>query len=277
MKRTSIILTFLAVVVCLSACKKVPRSGKVNFKSSTDSLSYALGYIEANNFKKSFERIPFQIDSADYKNIAIAIAKTKLTKSYSDFRIKQFDSINEDAFYKGFLNELAYGKSYFSEMSADFYLRKIFNEKKAVQDSMRKELQKTNLLKGQKFLEENKKRKEIITTESGLQYEIVEKGTGKIPVASDRVKCVYHGTLLDGTVFDSSKERGDTTTFYVNRVVKGWTEALQLMPEGSEWKLYVPADLGYGERGSGEKIGPNETLIFDINLIEVIEKKDKKK
>lgn len=275
MSRTKIILAFLTVVVCASACKKIPRSGKVNFKSSTDSLSYALGYIEANSFKKNFEQAPFQIDSIDYINIAKAIAKTNLTKRYSDFRIKQFDELNEEAFYKGFVNELAYGKSYFSELSADIYLRKIFEQKKIVKDSLRKEQGKTNLLNGKKFLEKNKKRKEITTTESGLQYEILKKGTGKKALATDKVKCVYHGTLLDGSIFDSSKERGDTTTFGVRNVIKGWTEALKIMPEGSEWRIYIPSELAYGEQGKGEKIGPNETLIFDLNLIKVIEKKKK--
>jgi FKBP-type peptidyl-prolyl cis-trans isomerase len=274
MKRSSLILAFLAVIAIFSACNKVPRSGKLKFKNNVDSVSYALGYIEANNFKKNFNQVPFKMDSIAYVHFAKAIAKTTLSERYTDFRNNQFDSLNEEAFYKGFLNELAYGKSYFSETSADIYLRKIFNQKKTVKDSLRKEEGKANLAKGKKFLEENKARKEVIETESGLQYEIMKEGTGKIPDAKDRVKCVYHGTLLDGTVFDSSKERGDTTSFGVNRVIKGWTEALQLMPEGSEWKLYIPADLAYGERGSGQKIGPNETLIFDINLVEVVESKN---
>ncbi|WP_421920041.1 FKBP-type peptidyl-prolyl cis-trans isomerase [Marinifilum sp.] len=274
MKKSSLIIAFLAVIVCFSACKKVPRAGKMKFANSVDSLSYALGYIEANNFKKNFSQLPFEMDSVAFVHFARAIAKTKLSETYVDFRNNQFNGLNDKAFYKGFLNELAYGKSYFSEMSADMYLRKIFNQQKAIKDSIRAETGKVNLAKGQKFLEENKARKEVIETQSGLQYEIITKGNGKIADKKDRVKCVYHGTLLDGTVFDSSKERGDTTAFGVNRVIKGWSEALQLMPEGSEWKLYIPSDLAYGERGS-KKIGPNETLIFDINLVEVIEKKKK--
>jgi FKBP-type peptidyl-prolyl cis-trans isomerase FklB len=271
MRRSSLIIAFLAVVVSFSACKKVSRSGKVKFTSSTDSVSYALGYIEANNYKKSFNQLPFEMDSIAKINFAKAIAKTELSKRYTDFRKNQFKELNEEIFYKGFINELAYGKSYFTEMSADLFLRKIFEENKAIKDSIRKELAKDNLKKGQEFLLENKSRNEIVETESGLQYEIIKTGNGKTAQAFDRVKCVYHGTLLDGSVFDSSKERGDTTSFGVNRVIKGWTEALQLMPEGSEWRLYIPADLAYGERGSGEKIGPNETLIFDLNLVEVIE------
>ena len=275
MKRSSLIIAFFVVLISFSACKKVPRSGKLKFTSSVDSVSYALGYIEANNFKKTFERVPFEMDSVAMVHFARAIAKTKLSEKYVTFRNNQFDELNEEAFYKGFINELAYGKSYFSEMTADVYLRKVFEQKKAVKDSIKNELAKVNLQKGKDFMVENKSRKGITETESGLQYEILKEGKGKIAGAKDRVKCVYHGTLLDGTVFDSSKERGDTTAFGVNRVIKGWTEALQLMPEGSEWRLYIPADLAYGERGSGQKIGPNETLIFDINLVEVMEKKKK--
>lgn len=273
MKRSSLIIAFLAVIVSFSACKKVPRSGKVKFANSVDSVSYALGYIEAMNYAKGLAQVPFEMDSVAKIQFAKAIAKTKLSKRYLEFRKKQFEDLNEEVFYKGFINELAYGKSYFSEMSADIYLRKIFEQKKAAKDSIRKELGKANLQKGQDFLKENKARKEVVETESGLQYEVLKEGTGKTAGLTDRVKCVYHGTLMDGTVFDSSKERGDTTAFGVNRVIKGWTEALQIMPEGSEWRLYVPADLAYGERGSGQKIGPNEMLIFDINLVEVVEKK----
>lgn len=273
MRSSKVILTVLITVIALSSCNKVPRSGKLKFRNSTDSISYALGYIEAVNFKRSFERTPFQMDSLSYIHFAKAVAKTSLNKRYTDFRINQFDDFNEDIFYKGFINEFAYGKSYFSEMSADIYLRKVFEKKKILKDSLRKEQTKINLKKGVNFLIKNAKRPEVKQTKSGLQYEIIKKGKGSIPKMNSQVRCVYHGTFLNGTVFDSSKERGDTTSFYVNGVIKGWTEALQMMPEGSEWKIYVPSNLAYGENGSGDKIGGNETLIFDINLIEVVKEK----
>ncbi|WP_372752149.1 FKBP-type peptidyl-prolyl cis-trans isomerase [Labilibaculum sp.] len=276
MKQNRIILVLLALVLSFSACRKVDRSGKMEFQSSTDSISYALGYIEATNFVKMMEKTPFQFDSIEQVQMAKAIAKTQLAKKYKDFRTSQFDSINSEAFYKGFINELAYGKSYFTNTKADFYLRKMFKQKKEEKEAIRKELGEKNLAKGEKFLENNRTKEGIHVTESGLQYEILTEGTGKIAEKSDRVKCVYHGTLIDGTVFDSSLERGDTTSFRVNRVVKGWTEALQIMPEGSKWRLYLPAELGYGEKGNGEKIGPNEALIFDLNLVEVVENKRKK-
>ncbi len=122
---------------------------------------------------------------------------------------------------------------------------------------------------GKKFLAENAKRPGVITLPSGLQYEIIKKGTGEIPIASSVVSTHYHGTLLDGTVFDSSVERGEPAQFGVGQVIAGWTEALQLMPVGSKWKLYIPYNLAYGERGAG-KIKPYSTLIFDIELLEIV-------
>lgn len=122
---------------------------------------------------------------------------------------------------------------------------------------------------GKKFLEENGKRSEVKTLPSGLQYEIIKEGTGEKPTSLDKVTTHYTGRLIDGTVFDSSVERGQPATFPVGGVIKGWTEALQLMPVGSKWKLYIPYNLAYGERGAGAQIGPYSTLIFDIELISI--------
>ncbi len=123
--------------------------------------------------------------------------------------------------------------------------------------------------KGEKFLAENAKRPGVKVTASGLQYEIMVAGTGPIPKATDKVKTHYHGTLLDGKVFDSSVQRGQPIDFPVNGVIQGWQEALQLMPVGSKWKLFVPSNLAYGERGAGASIGPYETLIFEVELIAI--------
>lgn len=122
---------------------------------------------------------------------------------------------------------------------------------------------------GKEFLAQNGKRAEVTTLPSGLQYEIITKGTGAIPTLSDKVTTHYHGTLIDGTVFDSSVDRGQPASFPVSGVIKGWTEALQLMPVGSKWKLFIPYDLAYGERGAGAQIGPYSTLVFDIELLEI--------
>lgn len=127
-----------------------------------------------------------------------------------------------------------------------------------------------NIEKGKTFLEENKKDPSIVTLPSGLQYKVLKEGNGKKPKATDRVKCDYEGTLIDGTLFDSSIKRGEPATFPLNQVIPGWTEALQLMSEGSKWRLYIPANLGYGEAGAGEMIPPHSTLIFDVELIEVL-------
>ena len=140
---------------------------------------------------------------------------------------------------------------------------------KFINESIQKEAGK-NLEAGMKFLAENKKKDSVIEMESGLQYKILKEGKGKIAGPTDTVRCHYHGTLIDGTVFDSSVQRGQPAEFPVNGVIKGWTEALQLMPVGSKWTLFVPPNLAYGQQGAGGVIGPNTTLIFDVELLEIV-------
>ncbi len=123
---------------------------------------------------------------------------------------------------------------------------------------------------GKDFLEANGKRDGVITLESGMQYEIITEGKGAIPKSTDRVKVHYHGTLIDGNVFDSSVARGEPATFGVTQVISGWVEALQLMPVGSKWKLYIPSELAYGAQGAGQQIGPYATLIFEVELLEIV-------
>jgi FKBP-type peptidyl-prolyl cis-trans isomerase FklB len=124
-----------------------------------------------------------------------------------------------------------------------------------------------NVSEGKAFLEANGKRGEVVTLKSGLQYEILKEGNGPIPKANNTVKVHYHGTLIDGTVFDSSVQRGQPATFGVTQVISGWVEALQLMPVGSKWKLFIPSNLAYGSQGAGQHIGPHTTLIFDVELL----------
>jgi FKBP-type peptidyl-prolyl cis-trans isomerase FklB len=126
-----------------------------------------------------------------------------------------------------------------------------------------------NKKEGEAFLEANKKKDGVITLPSGLQYKILKEGSGAKPTATQTVKCNYRGTLIDGKEFDSSYKRGEPTEFPVGQVIKGWTEALQLMPVGSKWQLYIPSNLAYGENGGGSMIGPNAVLIFDIELISI--------
>ncbi len=127
-----------------------------------------------------------------------------------------------------------------------------------------------NLNEGREFLEKNSKKAGITSLPSGLQYEVIKEGTGVKPKATDKVKVHYHGTLLNGTVFDSSVERGQPASFGVNQVIRGWVEALQLMPVGSKWKLYIPSDLAYGQQGAGSSIEPNSTLIFEVELLDIL-------
>ena len=123
---------------------------------------------------------------------------------------------------------------------------------------------------GEAFLEANKKREGVTTLASGLQYEVINVGLGKKPAATDKVQCHYEGTLIDGTIFDSSIKRGEPAVFGVNQVIRGWVEALQLMQEGAKWRLYIPYDMAYGEHGAGEMIPPYSALVFDVELIKVL-------
>lgn len=127
-----------------------------------------------------------------------------------------------------------------------------------------------NIEQGKAFLSENQNREGVKTLASGLQYEVITEGHGKMAQATDRVKCHYEGTLIDGTLFDSSVKRGEPAVFGVNQVIPGWVEALQLMPEGSKWKLYIPSELAYGAQGAGEMIPPHSALVFEVELIEVL-------
>lgn len=139
------------------------------------------------------------------------------------------------------------------------YFHKITEEKGAVVK-----------IEGEKFLEENKKKSGVTTTESGLQYSVIKMGDGPKPTATDKVKTHYHGTLTNGTVFDSSVDRGEPVEFPVNGVIKGWTEALQLMPVGSKWKLFIPYSLAYGERAAGPQIPAYSALVFEVELLEIV-------
>jgi FKBP-type peptidyl-prolyl cis-trans isomerase len=140
----------------------------------------------------------------------------------------------------------------------------------AHQQEARQQAIEKNKKSGEAFLAANKDKPGVVTLPSGLQYKIIEPGTGPKPTAADSVVCNYRGTLIDGTEFDSSYKRGQAATFPVGQVIKGWTEALQLMPVGSKWQLFIPPDLAYGERGTnGGPIGPNETLVFEVQLVSI--------
>jgi len=130
---------------------------------------------------------------------------------------------------------------------------------------------RANREKGAKFLEENKKKKGVVTLPSGLQYKVITEGTGPVPKAADTIECHYRGTLIDGTVFDSSYQRGKPATFQVSGVIQGWIQALQMMKVGSRWELYIPPDLAYGDRGAGSVIKPGATLIFEVEVLGIVD------
>lgn len=151
-------------------------------------------------------------------------------------------------------------------------IQKYFTALEAKQQENAKVLGEANAKAGRDFLDANGKREEVKITPSGLQYEVLKQGEGPKPEATDRVVVHYTGKLIDGTVFDSSEERGEPATFGVTQVIPGWVEALQMMNAGSQWRLFIPSDLAYGPQGAGGVIGPNQTLIFDVTLLEVVGK-----
>lgn len=197
-------------------------------------ISYALGLSMGNNFRSSGIKT---LDIKDFSDGVAAVfdnAKPKMTYDEAKLEIKNF-----------------------------------FEALEAEQHAAAAKMGEVNEAAGKQFLDENGKRVEVKTTASGLQYEVLNEGSGKQPTASDRVTVHYTGKLIDGTVFDSSVERGEPATFGVTQVIPGWVEALQMMKEGAKWRLFIPSNLAYGPNGAGNVIGPNSTLIFDVELIKV--------
>jgi FKBP-type peptidyl-prolyl cis-trans isomerase FklB len=170
---------------------------------------------------------------------------------------------------QGLSDALAGNKMLLTDQQAKAVLTQLKQQVQAAQMQKMEALAVTNKQEGEAFLTSNKTKEGVVTLPSGLEYKILQPGTGPKPTANDMVVCNYRGTLLNGTEFDSSYKRGQPATIPVGRVIKGWTEALQLMPVGSKWQLYIPADLAYGERGAGGDIGPNATLIFDVELLSI--------
>lgn len=177
-----------------------------------------------------------------------------------------FEGVDAEAVAQGVLDAL-HGKD---SQVARPELEEAFRTIGARMQEKQEQQSKAQAKVGEIFLAENAKKEGITVTESGLQYEIITAGTGEKPTAKSRVKTHYHGTLIDGTVFDSSYNRGEPIDFAVGGVIAGWTEALQLMPVGSKWRLYIPHNLAYGERGAGGSIAPFSALIFDVELLEIV-------
>ncbi|MEP7279744.1 MAG: FKBP-type peptidyl-prolyl cis-trans isomerase [Bacteroidota bacterium] len=172
------------------------------------------------------------------------------------------------------INDIKKGKTLLTEEQMSACVNNFIQKKQAEKNDVTRKANAgiidANHKSGEAFLAENKTKPGIITTASGLQYQVIKEGTGPKPLASDTVRCHYHGTLLDGTVFDSSVDRGQPVDFPVTGVIQGWVEALQLMPVGSKWRLFLPSNLAYGDNAAGPKITPGSTLIFDVELLQIL-------
>lgn len=187
--------------------------------------------------------------------LGLGIGQQLKSMNIENFDIKEFSRSIEDV--------MAGRDTDMTAREAQVMLSEYFQKKE-------KQQAEENIAKGKAYLEENGKREGVITTKSGLQYEVLTKGTGKSPKATDKVRCHYEGRLTDGSVFDSSYQRGEPADFGLNQVIAGWTEGVQLMKEGAKYRFHIPYLLGYGERGAGASIPPYATLVFDVELIKVL-------
>jgi FKBP-type peptidyl-prolyl cis-trans isomerase FklB len=182
---------------------------------------------------------------------------------------KQSIDVNPDLLVRGIKDSFSNAKPLLTEAEVEEVLTAFKKDMAAKQQQQIATLSEKNKKDGAAFLAANKTKEGVKTTASGLQYKVLKQGTGPKPKATDTVKTTYKGSLIDGSVFDSSDQHGGSATFPVNGVIKGWTEALQLMEVGSKWQIFVPAELAYGERGAGDVIGPNATLIFEVELLSI--------
>ena len=231
------ILRWMVTAFFILAASSAVAQDKPSLKDQKEKISYIIGMDIGGNFKK------------------------------------QSIDIDPDIMARGIKDGLSGAKPLLSEQEAREVMTAFEKEMKARQEVAQKAAGEKNKKEGEIFLAENKKKEGVKTLPSGLQYKVIKPGTGKKPAATDTVTTHYKGTLIDGTEFDSSYKRGKPATFPVNGVIPGWTEALQLMEEGAQWQLFIPSNLAYGERGAGRIIGPHATLIFEVELISIQEKK----
>jgi FKBP-type peptidyl-prolyl cis-trans isomerase FklB len=212
----------------------------------------------AQDKKKSDASMKNEKDSISY-GLGVSIG--------NNFKTSNLDSIDVDLLAKGMRDVFA-GKPAITQEEADKAINAFMMKREKVKGE-------ENIAKGNAFLEQNKKKPGVITTPSGLQYSVIKEGTGAKPTLNDKITAHYHGTLTDGTVFDSSVDRGQPASFPVSGVIPGWTEALQMMSVGSKWKLVIPSNLAYGERGAGGKIAPNSVLVFEVELLSIDQEEKK--
>jgi FKBP-type peptidyl-prolyl cis-trans isomerase FkpA/FKBP-type peptidyl-prolyl cis-trans isomerase FklB len=232
MKKVSVFMAATVVALGVSATSCDSKKS-ANLKSGLDSASYAIGIANGAMFAQSLENFP-----GDPINVDLLLSGLEAAMKKDTGAMKMTDS------------------------QAQAFIQNYFMQVQAQEGSKTKE-------EGDKFLAENKTKDGVISTESGLQYKVITEGTGEKPVAEDRVKVHYTGTLLDGTKFDSSLDRGEPAIFGVSQVIAGWTEGLQIMPIGSKYTFWIPSDLAYGERGT-QNIKPNSVLQFEVELLEIV-------
>jgi FKBP-type peptidyl-prolyl cis-trans isomerase FklB len=226
-------LQLIAVLAVVLLTSQVNAQEKQVLKDEKDKISYSIGINMGNSFKN------------------------------------QTIDVNPDLIAQGIKDVFSGGQTLMTEQEVRDTLTALQKEIAAKNAERIKEIAEKNKKEGEEFLAENKKKEGVITTPSGLQYKVIKEGDGEIPKLADTVTVNYRGTLVNGTEFDSSYKRGKPATFPVNGVIAGWSEALQLMKVGSEWQLFIPSNLAYAERGAGQAIGPNSTLIFDVELLSI--------
>ena len=286
------IVLFAAIAAAVGFASCTAQAPKANLKNEVDTLSYMMGVNNTqglNDFLVGRMGVDLNDMDAFLKGFIEASTKTsKKDKAYmaglqigQQVAVDMFEGINQQIFGGDSLQSLnkadflagfiaaVKGNAAFTLDSARVYVE---THADAIKAKALESRYGENKAAGEAFLAENAKKEGVVTTESGLQYKVIKEGKGEVPTATSTVKVNYKGTLIDGTEFDSSYKRNEPTTFRANQVIKGWTEALTMMPVGSKWELYIPQELAYGSRETGGQIKPFSTLIFEVELLE-IEKK----
>ncbi|MBP9016154.1 MAG: FKBP-type peptidyl-prolyl cis-trans isomerase [Paludibacteraceae bacterium] len=278
------LLVAILATFTFSSCKN-DKPGKPTLKSQIDSLNYAFGvangdgiknyYLQGDSTGEALNSLLKGINDGlkskvDKENMELASIGTQIgsslkEQSKSGLMGDSSLTVNIDLVKQGLINGMKGSNIKMTPQEASGYLQSTMQ---SLQEKKMEKQYGANKEAGENFLRENAKKPGVITTPSGLQYEIIKKGNGPMPTDSSKVKVHYHGTLIDGTVFDSSVERNEPAEFYVNQVIKGWTEALKLMPVGSKFKIYVPYQLAYGSANQG-KIKPFSMLIFEVELLSI--------
>ena len=295
MKKVTFMMTLAAAAALTSCTAQAP---KANLSTDIDSLSYAIGMARTEGldqclmqqgidgtqmaeFIKGFNEGAAKIDKKDVAYMTGLQVGQMVSKQWVEgfnqqiFGNDSTQSLSRENLLAGFIAGVV-GKGQMDKMFAQGYMQ---SQMEVVREKALKKQYADVIAEGEKFLAENKAKEGVVTTESGLQYKILTKGTGEIPADTSYVQVNYKGTLIDGTEFDSSYKRKDKdgksqpATFRANQVIKGWTEALTMMPVGSKWELYIPYDLAYGSRATGADIKPFSTLIFEVELVGIGKKK----